>query len=81
LCLGIIGIADSPVFLLLGAGCFGAARGNLLMLHPLRLADVFGNKDYPRIFALSNAISVIGVASGPFLLAFVHDSFSDSASY
>jgi len=26
--LNIIGIADSPVFLLLGAGCFGAALGN-----------------------------------------------------
>jgi len=79
--LGIIGIAESPALLLLGAGCFGAALGNLLMLHPLWLAEVFGNKDYPRIFALSNAISVIGVASGPFVLGFVHDGFSYSASY
>jgi MFS family permease len=79
--LGIIGVADSPALLLLGAGCFGAALGNLLMLHPLWLAEVFGNKDYPRIFALSNAISVIGVASGPFVLGFVHDGFSYSASY
>jgi len=79
--LGIIGIADSTTLLLIGAGCFGAALGNLLMLHPLWLAEVFGNKDYPRIFALSNAISVIGVASGPFVLGFVHDGFDYSASY
>ena len=79
--LGIIAVADNPALLLAGAACFGAALGNLLMLHPLWLAEVFGNKDYPRIFALSHAVSVLGVASGPFVLGFVHDSFDYSASY
>ena len=79
--LGIIGIADSEPLLLFGTACFGAALGNLLMLHPLWLAEVFGNKEYPRIFALSNAISVLGVAAGPLLLGFVHDGFDYSVSY
>jgi hypothetical protein len=47
----------------------------------LWLAEVFGNKDYPQLFALSNPISVNGVATGPFVLGFVRDGFSDSASY
>lgn len=79
--LAVIGSAESSPFLLLGAGCFGAALGNLLMLQPLWLAEAFGNRDYPRIFALANAITVCGVAAGPFLLGYVHDQLNYSASY
>lgn len=79
--LAIIGVAEDSVTLLLGAGCFGAALGNLLMLQPLWLAEAFGNKEYPRIFALANAITVCGVAGGPFILGYVHDLSDYSASY
>ena len=79
--LGLIGVAQSPALVLLGAACFGAALGNLLMLQPLWLAEVFGNKEYPRIFALANAITVCGVATGPFALGYVHDALGYGVSY
>ncbi len=71
--LALIATAAGPVGILAGAGLFGATIGNLLMLHPLLLAEAFGVRDYPRIFSLSNALTTIGVASGPALLGFLYD--------
>jgi MFS family permease len=47
--------------------------GNLLMLQPLWLAEAFGVKAYARIFSLSNAIAVLGVAGGPVALGLLYD--------
>ena len=69
----VIATASSPLGILLGAGLFGATVGNLLMLHPLLLAEAFGVREYPRIFSLSNALTTIGVAGGPALLGFLYD--------
>ena len=71
--LAMIGAASSTSGILLGAGLFGATVGNLLMLHPLWLAEAFGVKDYARIFSFSNAITVLGVAAGPILLGLLYD--------
>ncbi len=79
--LAMIGFADTAFMLLLGATCFGAAVGNLLMLQPVWLAEAFGNKEYARIFALANAVTVVGVAGGPFILGYVHDKLDYSASF
>ena len=43
------------------------------MLHPLWLAEAFGVRAYARIFSLSNAITVIGVACGPVVLGLLYD--------
>jgi len=69
----LISLAESATGILIGAGLFGATIGNLLMLHPLWLAEAFGVRDYPRIFSLSNALTTIGVAGGPSLLGFLYD--------
>ena len=53
---------------------FGATIGNLLMLQPLLIADVFGVLDYPRVFSLNQLIVSAGVAAGPFLLGYLHDA-------
>ena len=53
----------------------------LLMLHPLWLADAFGGAAYARIFSLSNAVSVLGVAAGPTLLGLVFDGFGYPSAY
>ncbi|MGE0622407.1 MAG: MFS transporter [Pseudomonadales bacterium] len=71
--LGVVAWADTAVGALTGAGLFGATVGNLLMLHPLWLAEAFGVRAYPRIFSLSNAITVLGVAGGPVLLGLIYD--------
>ena len=69
----LVGSASSTPGALLGAGLFGATVGNLLMLHPLWLAEAFGVKAYARIFSLSNAIMVVGVAVGPVVLGSIYD--------
>lgn len=71
--LTVIATAEGPLQVIAGAALFGATVGNLLMLHPLWLADVFGGVAYARIFSLSNAVSVLGVAVGPALLGFLFD--------
>jgi MFS family permease len=79
--LAIVGLADSASWMLVGAAVFGSTVGNLLMLHPLWLADGFGVKAYPRIFSLSNALTVLGVAGGPALLGIVFDASGYRAAY
>ena len=69
----LLAMADSKITLLLGAGVFGASIGNLLMLHPLVLADAFGVKAYARIYAWSNLFTTIGVSLGPLVLGVLHD--------
>ena len=71
--LGLLAVADSRFELLLAAGLFGATVGNLLMLHPLWLADAFGVRAYPRLFSVSNAWTVLGVAMGPLVIGIIYD--------
>jgi len=66
--LAVVALAPGTAVALLGAGLFGATVGNLLMLQPLWLADSFGVNVYPRIFALSQALTMVGLAAGPGLL-------------
>jgi len=77
----IIAIAEDVTVVLIGAAVFGSSIGNLLMLHPLWLAEAFGIHDYPRIFSSSNAVTVLGVAAGPVLLGVLHDGFDYSVAY
>ena len=72
--LAIIASAGGALGVLVGAVVFGLTVGNLLMLHPLWLAEGFGVESYARIFSLSNAVTVIGVAGGPVLLGGIYDA-------
>ena len=45
--LALVATATDPIGILLGAGLFGATVGNLLMLHPLLLAEAFGSARLP----------------------------------
>ena len=63
-----LALAEAPWQVLLAAAVFGASVGNLLMLQPLWLAEAFGVRSYPRIFAVANACALVGVASGPLVL-------------
>jgi MFS family permease len=73
---GLSGLAliESRAGLLVAASVFGLSVGNVLLLQPVVLADVFGVRDYPRIFATSQLVSTIGVAGGPFLLGILRDA-------
>jgi len=79
--LTLIGFADTPVFAVIASVLFGVSVGNLLMLQPLWLAEVFSLSVYPRAFALSNSFSVLGVAFGPFLLGLLYVNSGYSFAY
>ncbi len=67
----LIGHAQDAIGLWIGAGVFGLTVGNLLMLQALLLAQAFGVTDYPRIYGLSQAVTMLGVACGPVLLGVI----------
>lgn len=69
-----LAFAGDGTAVLLGAVCFGATVGNLLMLQPLLLAEVFGARDYSRIYSLSQLLTTLGIASGPALLGVLFDA-------
>ena len=68
-----LALVDGRAALLVSASLFGFSVGNVLLLQPVVLADVFGVRDYPRVFATSQLVSTIGVAGGPLLLGLLRD--------
>jgi MFS family permease len=72
--LAFLSAASSPFTLIAGAGLFGLAVGNVLMMQPLLLAEAFGTKDYGRIYSTSQFIGVLGLAGGPALLGFLYEA-------
>ncbi len=81
LALALLSVADGRAAIVLAAVLFGATVGNILMLQPLVLAEVFGVVAYARIFALNQLIVTAGIAGGPFLLGGLHDVSSYRTSY
>ncbi len=71
----ILAVADSGLEILIGVIVLGSAMGNLLMLHPLILADAFGVRDYSRIYGLGSLLMISGVGTGPFLVGVLHDLY------
>lgn len=60
--------------LLITTVAFGITVGNLLMLHPLLLAERFGVRDYGRIYSRSQLVATLGVASGPAFIGLLRDA-------
>ncbi|MDP6863459.1 MAG: MFS transporter, partial [Acidimicrobiales bacterium] len=71
--IAILAIGNTTFMVLLGAVILGTSMGNLLMFHPLLLADAFGIKDYPRIYGMGSLLMILGVGGGPFLVGFLRD--------
>lgn len=69
----LLALLDGSSTMLFAALLFGLTVGNLLMLQPLLLAEVFGVRDYGRIFSLSQWLTTLGVASGPLLIGVLYD--------
>ncbi|MCH1614090.1 MAG: MFS transporter [Acidimicrobiales bacterium] len=72
---------NSSIVSLTGVVVLGSAMGNLLMLHPLLLAHVFGIRDYPRIYGLGSLLMVFGVGSGPFLVGVIRDAWDYQTAF
>ena len=69
----LIAFAPNSVMGVVAAGIFGLSVGNLLMTQPLWLAEKYSVDIYPQVFARANAISVLGVAAGPFCMGWIFD--------
>jgi len=65
---GLSGLAAGTVL-------FGITIGNLTVLIPLVVVELFGLADYPRIYALSQFGASVGTAGGPAVLAALHSGF------
>jgi len=79
--IGILAIGDTTFVILLGSVILGTAMGNLLMFHPLLLAEAFGVKDYARIYGMGSLLMIFGVGSGPFLVGFIRDISSYRSAF
>ena len=66
--LGLAGLAAGTVL-------FGITIGNLTVLIPLVVVELFGLTDYPRIYAVSQFGASVGTAGGPAVLAWLHSGF------
>ena len=82
-CVGlyVLATAQSQLRIVIGVVILGSAMGNLLMLHPLILADAFGIRDYARIYGFGSLLMVIGGAGGPALVGILRDAFSYRSAF
>ncbi|HVM26134.1 MAG TPA: MFS transporter [Mycobacteriales bacterium] len=69
----LLSLSSSAPALLAAVCLFGLTVGNLLMLHPLLLAERFGVRDYPRIYSRSQLAATLGIAAGPAVTGVLHD--------
>jgi MFS family permease len=72
--LAFLAFADSTEAIFVGAALFGLGIGNVLLLHPLLLAEVFGVRDYPRIYGRSAIFVAGGNATGPLAMGWLRDN-------
>lgn len=79
--LAALAVSETAAALIVSAALFGITVGNLLMLQPLLTAEVFGVRDYPKIFSLNQLVVTVGVAAGPFLLGALHDASGYRLAY
>ncbi len=71
--LSALAFAQSPLAIYVGAVLFGLGVGNVLLLHPLLLAEVFGVRDYARIYGRSAIFIAAGNAFGPLSMGWLRD--------
>jgi MFS family permease len=72
--LALLAFANSTLAIFVGAAFFGLGVGNVLLLHPLLLAEVFGVRDYPRIYGRSAIFVAMGNATGPLAMGWLRDN-------
>lgn len=79
--LACVSLSNSTLTIVASAVFLGVSVGNLLMLQPLLLAEAYGVREYAQIYGFNQLIGTIGVASGPFVLGFVHDGSNYTVAF
>jgi MFS family permease len=72
---GVLALLPGLAGLAAGTVLFGITIGNLTVLIPLVVVELFGLTDYPRIYAVSQFGASVGTAGGPAVLAVLHGGF------
>lgn len=75
--LALLGTLDGAPALLGGALLFGLTVGNVLLVQPLLVGEVFGLRDFARVLARSQLVSTFGICSGPLLVGLLRDGTGD----
>jgi MFS family permease len=70
----LIAFAQGAVAMYGATIAFGFAIGNVLLLHPLLVAEVFGVRDYPRVYGRSQLFVALGNATGPLSIGWLRDN-------
>ena len=60
--------------LLLATALFGLSVGNLLVLVPVVTVETFGIKPYAQVYAMSQLLGTLGIATGPILFGALRDA-------
>ena len=68
----LLALAESLLQIYACLAIFGITVGNLLMLQPLIIADVYGLKHYARIYSWSNLATMFGVSGGPLVMGVIY---------
>lgn len=66
--------ADSQLELFAGAALLSISLGNVVVIIPLLIIEVFGHHDHARVFSWVSLVGQVGLAGGPLLIALVHDA-------
>lgn len=77
----LLSLASTATAALFAAALFGLSIGNLLMSQPLWLAQAYPGDVYPRVFALSSALAVVGVALGPYCMGLIIDAATYGSAF
>lgn len=72
---GVLALLPGLAGFAAGTVLFGVTIGNLTVLIPLVVVELFGLTDYPRIYAVSQFGASVGTAGGPAMLAWLHSGF------
>jgi MFS family permease len=79
--LALFAVVDSTGAIVVTCILFGLSVGNLLMLHPLLLAEAFGVRDYSKIYSFSQLVMTVGVGLGPTVLGVLRDASGYELSF
>jgi MFS family permease len=70
----VFSVADSSAELFLGAALLSVSLGNVVVIIPLLILEVFGRHGHTRVFAWVSLVGQVGLAGGPLLIALLHDA-------
>ena len=74
----VLAFSNGAFGLIVGLALLGITVGNLLMLQPLLIAEVWGLRHYSRIYATSNLLTMLGIAAGPVVMGYL---LSETGNY